>query len=69
MENHFSKRVGVTPSEVDDGSDRAIISAGSVSEEGPSWLLELIFVCLCMGGGHIILFRYLLKRPQTWNVY
>jgi len=44
--------VGVTPSEVDDGSDRAIISAGSVSEEGPSWLLELIFECLCIGGTH-----------------
>lgn len=51
MENHFSKRVGVTPSEADDGSVRPFISAGSGSEEGPSWLLELIFVCLCGGGG------------------
>lgn len=36
MENYFSKRVGVTPSEADDGSGRLLfVSAGSLSEEGP----------------------------------
>lgn len=48
MENHFNKRVGVTPSEADAVSGTLLfISAGSISEESSSWLLRLIFVYLC----------------------
>lgn len=48
MENHFNKRVGVTPSEADAVSGRLLfISAGSTSEEGSSWWMRLIIVCLC----------------------
>lgn len=48
MENHFNKRVGVTPSEADAASGTLLfISAGSISEESSSWLLRLIFVYLC----------------------